>query len=287
MNIDTVGPVISIWIPWQSRGWNSGPVTVLLSADYPPGVAMTQYRLTGSSTWSESIDNHFVVAAPADHSNDGANSFECRAIGNDDSIGPSATCTVKIDTTAPAVTDDASTGWSKTATTVTLSPFDGGSGVAKTQYRLAGSPAWLNTTANQFIVAAPADHSNDGVHSYQYQALDGVGNASATAACTVGIDTTGPSTAGKAARGKKGRAIILMYRIADKLSAKATAVTLTIRSPRGKLVKRFALGTRSTNAWLSVKWKPRAKGRYRYSITAKDLAGNKQTKASSATIKIK
>jgi len=62
-----------------------------------------------------------------------------------------------LDTTGPTVTDNASAHWKRTAATVTLSPVDGGSGVAKTQYQdlTTGSSTWLDTTANQFIVAAP------------------------------------------------------------------------------------------------------------------------------------
>jgi len=36
-----------------------------------------------------------------------------------------------------------------------------------------------------------------------------------------------------------------------------------------------------------VKWTPKAKGSYRYSITAKDLAGNKQTKAPVSKVTVK
>ncbi|HTX68791.1 MAG TPA: hypothetical protein VMH50_06550, partial [Thermoleophilia bacterium] len=45
---------------------------------------------------------------------------------------------------------------------------------------------------NAFTVAAPADGSGDGAHAYEFRALDGAGNASATGACTVRIDTQGP-----------------------------------------------------------------------------------------------
>ena len=55
--------------------------------------------------------------------------------------------------------------------TVTLSPVDGSSGVAKTQYRVAGTTSWTDATYNLFTVAAPADHSNDGTHVYNNQAV--------------------------------------------------------------------------------------------------------------------
>ena len=64
---------------------------------------------------------------------------------------------------------------------ITLTPLDsGGSGMAKTQYRLDSSSTWLDTTANQFTVPAPSDGSGDGAQLYDYRALDTAGNASAT-----------------------------------------------------------------------------------------------------------
>jgi hypothetical protein len=168
----------------------------------------------------------------------------------------------------------------------------GGPGIAKTQYRVAGSSTWIDATNidathGRFVVAAPAKHSNDGGHKYECRALDTNGNASGTKACTVKIDTTGPTTAGKAASGKKDHAISLKYKIADKLSSKATAVVLTVRTAKGKLVKSFKLGTKATRKWLAVKWTPKAAGSYEYSLTGKDLAGNKQTKARVSKIKVK
>ena len=246
-----------------------------------------QYRPSGTTGWSDTTANQFLVAAPADHSDDGVHSYQYRAIDNAGFASSIGTCTVKIDTTGPTVTDNAPSGWEKSDATVTLLASDSGCGVAKTQYRLTGSSTWLDTTANQFVTAAPASHTNDGTHSYQYQALDNVGNMSAIDTCTVSIDTTGPTTAGKAISGKKSHAVNLKYRITDKLSPKATAVTLTIKNAKGKLSKSFKLGTKATNVWLSVKWTPKAKGIYKYSITAKDLAGNKQIKALSAKITVK
>ena len=192
-----------------------------------------------------------------------------------------------LDPVIPTVTDNAPAGWKRTAVTVTLTPVDtGGPGIGKTQYRLEPSSTWVDAAANKFVVAAPAKHSNDGKHIYEYRALDTNGIASAAHTCTVRIDTTGPTTAGKAASGKKGHAISLKYRITDKLSPSATAVTLTVKTAKGKLVKKLTLGTKATNKWLTVKWTPKAKGSYSYSITARDLAGNKQTKAPASKITV-
>ena len=100
---------------------------------------------------------------------------------------------MRIDTTPPSVSSDAPSGWANTPVTVTLSASDDASGVAYTQYKLDGDQSWHDTTNNQFTVAAPSDGSNDGVHTYDYRAVDNAGNES-DGSCTVRIDTTGPVT---------------------------------------------------------------------------------------------
>ena len=176
-------------------------------------------------------------------------------------------------------------GWSKTSITINFSASDDFSGVDYTQYSLDSGTTW--TTANSVTIAASANHANDGIHTIEYRSADKAGNLETAKSCQVSIDTTGPTTAGKAVSGKRNHAVKLKYRITDKLSPKATAVTLTIKNAKGKIIKTFKLGTRATNAWLTVKWTPKAKGSYKYSITAKDLAGNKQSKVGSAKAIVK
>ena len=285
VKIDTSGPAVTDNAP---DGWNKTAVTVILgAADSGSGVVKTQYRPSGSSTWLDANADRFVVAAPADHSNDGVHHYQYRALDELGLVSNIGTCAVKIDTTGPTVTDNAPDGWKKTKVVVTLHAASGNDGIAKTQYRLAGTSTWLKANAKKFVVFAPANHGNDGVHSYQYRAFDKKGKASNTGICTTKIDTSGPLTFGKAASGKKGCAMSLKYRITDKLSPQAKAIKLTIKNAKGKIVKSIKLGTKATRKWLSVAWTPKAKGSYRYSISARDLAGNKQAKAPKAKITVK
>ena len=183
-------PIVTANAP---TGWNKTAVTVTLTASEPggPGIDKTQYRLVGSSTWIDTTSNQFVVAAPADHSNDGANKYEYRALDTNGNASTIGNCTVKIDTTPPTISDNAPAGWSASPVTVTLSAADSGSGVGKIQYRLSGptTPTWIDAVGGQFVVAAPADHSNDGAHVYRYRVFDNIGNISATGTCTVRIST--------------------------------------------------------------------------------------------------
>ncbi len=120
------------------------------------------------------------------------------------------------DTTPPTTTaTGADALWHNAPVTVTLTPIDnaGGSGMtggsARTEYKVGAAAAW--TTGTSVTVAAPASHTNDGSHTISYRSADAAGNVEDAKTCTVTIDTTGPTTAGKATRGRKGRAIALRY----------------------------------------------------------------------------
>ena len=176
-------------------GWNTSAVTVDLTAvDHSgTGIKKIQYRMSSPSTptWIDckngATTGQFVV------STEGNTAWRYRALDNAGNVSATGTITVSIDSNKPTVSDNAPTGWNKSAVTVKLSAADSLSGVAKTQYRLGTSGAWIDATANKFVVNAPLDNSNDGAHVYQYQAIDKAGNVSLTGACTVNIDTIAPA----------------------------------------------------------------------------------------------
>ena len=97
---------------------------------------------------------------------------------------------VKVDTSTPVTTDDAPAGWSSAPVLVTLAPTDtGGSGLASTEYDVDGGATQTGTAVN---VAAPADGSNDGVHTISYRSTDGAGNVESWRTATVRIDASAP-----------------------------------------------------------------------------------------------
>jgi C1A family cysteine protease len=195
------------------------------------------------------------------------------------------------DTTPPVTTvygwDDL---WHNRDVQLTLTAVDepGGSGVATvsgqfndgTVYPIPGDSAVAT-----FL--APSDHANDGVTKLTYWATDVAGNEETPRSLFVKIDTRGPVTAAKAASGRKGRAIVLRYKITDALSPKATAIRIVVKNSRGTTVKTFKPATRNTGTWYSVKWTPKARGTFRYSVYAKDLAGNAQGTRGSAKVVVK
>jgi hypothetical protein len=198
INIDTTPPTVTSSADSDSS-WHNHDVTVTLQPSDTGGspIAKTQYKLDGSGTWIDAANNQFTVAAPPDGSNDGSHLYDYQAIDAAGNVSSQGSCTVNIDATPPTVTSSADTdaSWHNQDVTVTLTPHDtGGSQVAATQYKLDGASSWTDAGNDQFIVPAPSDGTNDGLHTYDYQAIDGAGNVSVAGQCTVRIDTTAPIT---------------------------------------------------------------------------------------------
>ena len=191
---------------------------------------------------------------------------------------------MEYDTIPPTVNASgaANGAWLNHAATITLSAADpGGSGVSSISYTLDGVPVVAVGSSTQVVLSASPNRT------LTYYASDNVGNVSAERSLTVHIDTVGPTTRAKPAGGHKGKAIALRYLVRDNLSPQAMWVTLAIRNSHGKLIRRFYLGTKTISTWYAVKWTPQATGTYRYTVTAKDLAGNQESKAGSAQITVK
>ncbi|MEK6275346.1 MAG: Ig-like domain-containing protein [Actinomycetota bacterium] len=185
--VDATTPVTSDDAP---AGWGSAPVTVALSVtETGSGVASTVHRVDGGSFQS---GTSISIPAPADHSNDGVHTIEYRTTDVAGNVETLRSATVRIDTTLPTTTDDAPAGWGNSPVTVTLSPADALSGIASTQYRIDGGSFQAGTVIS---ISAPADHSNDGVHTIEYRSADNAGNAKPLQTATVRIDTELPSGA--------------------------------------------------------------------------------------------
>ena len=195
VNIDTVPPTTTAPIlqPDGSTGWSNASVVVTLSAsDDRSGVAATYYTVdNGKQT---------VYQGPFVVNSDGSHAISYWSVDKAGNAETPQTGWVNIDTIGPTVTDTADSTWHNSDVTVQLTAADPDSGVQSVSYRPAGTTTWTTTAgaAAQIAVPAPADGSNDGVHTFEYCALDNVGNVSATKTCTVRIDTQGPTVSSDA-----------------------------------------------------------------------------------------
>ena len=70
------------------------------------GLAGTQYRLQGASTWLAATGNAFVVPAPPTAPATASTSIEYRALDDAGNASTTGSCTVWIDTQAPVTTAD-------------------------------------------------------------------------------------------------------------------------------------------------------------------------------------
>ncbi len=133
---------------------------------------------------------------------------------------PSATSAIaKVDATNPVTSDDAPAGWSNSAATVNLTVIETGSGLASTQYRVDGSSFQSGASVS---IPAPADHSNDGVHTVEYRSTDNAGNVETLRSATVRIDTTLPLTTDDAPAGWRTSAVTVTLTANDALSGIAS-----------------------------------------------------------------
>jgi hypothetical protein len=152
-------------------------------------------------------------------------------------------------------------------------------------YSIDDGVNWTVSESDRVTVAV----SSEGAHHLVYYASDFLA-AETVHAGYVNVDNSGPVTAGKSTSGRKGKTITLKYRATDALSSLIYAPKVVVKTVRGKVVwtcRTSATVSRTSGAWFSVRWKPKAKGAYRYFIYAKDAAGNAQDKVGSAKVVVR
>jgi len=197
--------------------------------------------------------------------------------------------TVAPETTLPTCTlAGYNLAWHNTPVTLTVTAVDTESGVQSVQARIEPG-SWTTLAGTTIVVPAPADHSGDGVKVVQAQATDWCNKVQPQPTqASVYIDTRGPKTTASCPSSvKKGKKLKLSYKASDALSP-TCAITLIIKNSKGNTVESWSLGQKRSNATGTRSFTcDLAKGKYRYYVYAKDLAGNKQTKVGSTTFQVK
>ena len=129
--------------------------------------------------------------------------------------------------------------------------------------------------------------SGDGPKKLWLQLLDAQGVTCLPVSDSIVLDTHGPTTRAYDAVARRGENVVLRYRVRDALSRSAR-VTLVIRTGAGKFVRALHLGWQRTgqvySTALVADFTP---GRYRCSVAAVDLAGNRQSEGVSARLLVR
>jgi photosystem II stability/assembly factor-like uncharacterized protein len=196
---------------------------------------------------------------------------------------------IAYDCTAPITTATGADGlWHNRIQTVHLSCSDdpdssGVAGVARITTQVSGgTPMSVAGDHSDVTVAADAQgHTTDGPNTISFYATDKADNAEAAKTVTVRIDTRRPQTAAPArARVRSGRTARLKYIVNDQAPCGGTAsVTIKVTNKKHRVVRTLALGPQQINVTLKAEFQcSLPHGRYRYSVYATDIAGNKQSK---------
>ncbi len=181
VKIDTVIPTVS----GSTTGEETKTVT-LTASDATSGVDRIEYKIGDAATWT-------TYTTPVTFSDPGTYDVAFRAF---DVAGNVASDQLSVfvptpDTTAPTTTLSIpaanAAGWYGTRPSFTLAATDGedGSGVASTEYRIAGGD-WTPYTA---AVSVPGE----GSVLVEYRSTDDKGNQEAIKSLTVKIDTVNPN----------------------------------------------------------------------------------------------
>ncbi len=165
--------------------WHDADVSVTFSgSDAGSGVVSTEYRID-SGDWVSGTE--VTVPAPSDGSNDGTHTIEYRSTDAFGHVENAKSATVKIDAAAPTTSvSGADSLWHDGDMTLDFSASDAGGGVAKTEYRVDGGD-WVELTGGSLVVPAPADGSNDGIHTVEYRSTDALGHVEDAKSCDVKI----------------------------------------------------------------------------------------------------
>ena len=269
----------------SDNAWHGSDVTVHLSASDPSpasGVDKTFYKVDAEASAHEG--SSVLIAAPADHSNDGIHTVTYWSVDKAGNVESSHTATVRIDTRGPATSDDAPTAWQKSDVTVHLSANDPGaddspptgSGVAVTHYSVDSDPTIHDGTSASIPV--PADHSNDGTHTIHYWSVDNAGNTESEHTATVKIDTTTSESKAFSPTYNNATTIPVSYTASDPGTDHSglAKVELWAKGPSDSSYHKVATDS-SPGATGSVSYTPtQGDGSYAFYTVSEDAAGNRE-----------
>ena len=189
-----------------------------------------------------------------------------------------------LETTPPVTTVKLAHTWWNSTVRATASATDDGVGVQQTSWTLDGA-AW--STGSKVVL--PLTRVADGLHQLGVSSTDFLGNAETPQTLPVGIDTHGPRTSVQARMAvRRGHTATFRYTVRDPLPSCGSAdVRIVLRTARGKVAYIVAAPAQPVNKALTASWVCRlARGAYTYTVTARDVAGNRQVKAGTGSLRV-
>jgi photosystem II stability/assembly factor-like uncharacterized protein len=252
----------------NALGWEHAETTVSFSAvdNYRgSGVAKTEHSLDGAPG---------VTSSKVTVSTDGVHEVRYWSTDASGNVEPTQTLTVRVDTAPPTTSDDHATSYVSSAV-IHLSAVDGGSGVARTDYRLDGAPA----TGKTITVAAV------GAHALTYWSTDAAGNGESPH--TVAFLVRRSAATSTKVAGAGSVRLRHRYAVAGTVSPGISrgVVTVVVERLSGHSWKRATSTTaRVSGGKFGLTYTPKSRGTWRVRVTfAGQIQGNLAYRASSAT----
>ena len=188
VKIDTVNPTVAA----EAAGDTTKTVT-LTATDATSGVASIEYQVDDATTWT-TYTTPLTIDQPGTHvvryrATDVAGN---QGTGQIDVIVPQPADTTAPTTTLTIPNADGKDDWYTTRPTFTLAATDAGSGVASTEYRIAGEEQWTT-----YQIGVPV--TGEGSTAVEYRSTDAAGNVEATKSQTIKVDTVDPTVSAKVA----------------------------------------------------------------------------------------
>ena len=266
----------------------NAPVSVQLTAtDSGGGVAGTWYRL-GFGAWQEGDE----IQLSALTSDSGQHTVEVSSVDAYGNWEHGNTFEYTVDVTGPVVTwapdtDVMMDHWTNRGSRIVLSADDGGYGCGATAVQVKlGRADWVDRPVLSVVTTgAPLNHKNDGAHTIMARGVDKLNNLGVETTHTVAIDTRPPSASAPSTCYARSRATgTIRFKISDVTPCYgACAPRIVVKTLKGR-----KLGYIQPSKWLkenttvAVRFGcPLKAGKYKFSVTAGDGAGNVTPKAAS------
>jgi hypothetical protein len=173
---DTTPPLTTPVLPSPTglNGWYSGPTVLNFTAlDDLSGVVMTEVSRNNETTWKQLPCDGIAL------NDDGVHTVFFSSTDLATNMEPPKSITVKIDSTAPVTTAH----YQVLDQLVSFAATDNVSGVARTEYKLDGSP-WIKGTSLVF--------TSGGLHTILFRSIDVAGNVEKTNSITLNVKLKPP-----------------------------------------------------------------------------------------------
>jgi hypothetical protein len=255
---------------------------VLVNDIGPEGYALTAELVTGPSHGLVQLgsDGSFLYTPEAGFA--GADQFTYRDVSGDWQSDPTTVDITVRGTSAPTLSvQGAPAGWVNTPPTVALAA-SAAVGLAAIEYRAPAAGVWSEYDA-------PISVTTEGASSYAARSRDVFGNASSRG-FTVRLDTRRPTPkAPSAASVRRGRTCTLRYSVTDAVPGSPTAtVKIVVRDARGRVRWTGRQFGKLVNKPLTCTFRCKLPaGRYRFSVSATDAAGNSQKAVASNRLTVR